>query len=285
LVPRNLLPYLLSLAAVALCIALVRGVDDVCQKPNASANAKARSEKPPSNAEPALRSSAIGDSLKRIAEAQEALVSAAKPYEEQEREQKDLEAQQQMACWARMMFYATAFGALVAVIAAGLLLATLRLARTSSEKELRAYIMVMKGEVSWPAENRRWPNCMTVQVDIQNCGSTPARKMTNWITTAMADGEPTFKKPDEKDRRRSVGVLAPGQGNHFEFERTFSMEFADEIKELRDGRYSFYVWGEISYKDAFGVDRRTSFRYVMRKERIYDEGGKLSACVEGNDYT
>ncbi len=258
-----------------------------CKRPNASASANAGSEKPPSNPASAPASS-IDDSLKRIAEAQEALVAATKPSDEKDREQRDLEAQQEMACWAQWMFYATAFGALVAVFGTALLLATVRQARTSAEQQLRAYVMVESINVTWPGKGLLRPpsgrgpspEYFVASVKVKNSGATPARKMTAHID-CDSFAETTADRPQE----HGVRVIGPGHDDTFEFRQEVvdDVRFLKAVDALISGAMTFCVSGTISYEDAFGHPRKTYFRHAGR--RIYNNGAEVVACEKGNDYT
>jgi hypothetical protein len=56
-----------------------------------------------------------------------------------------------------------------------------------------------------------------------------------------------------------------------------------EETEIRANRGAIYIWGEITYTDAFGKPRLTHFRYMCKENSLSD--GRISPCEEGNKYT
>lgn len=58
---------------------------------------------------------------------------------------------------------------------------------------------------------------------------------------------------------------------------------AFEERELQAGRGAIIVWGEVTYTDAFGHDRRTEFRYACVGNGLSE--GQMTACEDGNKYT
>jgi hypothetical protein len=220
-----------------------------CQRPHASSEANVGGEKPPSSLASPPKTP-IGDSLKRIAEAQEAIAAASKPSDEKERDQRDLEAQQEMACWARWMFYATAFGALVAVVGTGLLLATLRHARSSAETQLRAYVNVFDVRAKWLAEpDDVIMKNVQVQVHFKNTGQTPAYAVTCWM---RFDSKPrdAMVFDLETPHISATGVQGPGAINHLEEMKQVDCA-TGVVAAWKAGTQSLFVYGTINYSDAF----------------------------------
>jgi hypothetical protein len=261
----------------------------------------------PSGNLPAGAASAVNDTLKRIATAQEAQTASSKSAQEQEREQKDLEAQQDMAWWAKLMFFATVAGVIVSAGGVFLLIRTftqthratraavrsaaigrqsVRVARASAEKQLRAYINVTTVYAEWPQEidkNFRSRE-VTITVKTKNHGATPAHKVRSWaVAKSYEPGDGAdFSVPEHT--LTSVSVEAPGQVAKFIFKRPLVID-SDEVQMWEGERETLYVFGEIRYEDVFGVERFTRFRYSMPKDGIMANGGRFRACAAGNEAT
>jgi hypothetical protein len=292
------------LICIVALLGLVQQVNSQGQGASASAGAAHYGRVPPGES-PASAALAIQDSLKRIAVAQETQANSGKTEEEKKREKEDLEAQQEMALWAKAMFFATLISAVVSVGATVLLYLTLkqsrratfaalraavagrqsvRVANQSAEKQLRAYINIIDAAASWKEE----PPDVTmkivrVQVNFRNSGSTPAHNVTSWMVARnMWVSAPDFTAEIETT---SMGVQGPGGIDHLECLHQAEDVNRGVVAGWKSGSKSLFVFGEIRYTDAFGNPRLTSFRLVMPPEGVGITEGKFQPCREGNTAT
>ena len=129
-------------------------------------------------------------------------------------------------------------------------------ARVNTEKQLRAYVHVYSAIISHKG------NVQTVHLELHNFGQTPANKIMIWCNMAIGDlswqGATTL--PTKNVDKQEVGVMGPTAVYTMTVENTVLVNAANELDERRKG---FFVWGEISYKDAFGQPQTTGFRNMI----------------------
>jgi hypothetical protein len=219
---------------------------------------------------------------------------------EHHRECQDLQAQKDMAKWARLMYFVTASGIVVSGFVAVFVLLTFRqtkrtadaardavgVASDSAEKQLRAYINVVSAAAVWNKDEP--PDCtvlpVRVQVNFKNSGNTPAHDVSSWmIVRNMWVNEPEFTHAIETTSR---GVQGPGGIDHLE-DLHPAEDFNNGVVEgWKKGLKCLFAFGEIRYVDAFGKPRFTRFRLVMPRAGMSDDGeGKFQYCREGNEAT
>ena len=78
----------------------------------------------------------------------------------------------------------------------------------------------------------------------------------------------------------SRAVLGP-RATSQKFDQLNSLSTAG-AKALADGTAAIYVWGLITYKDAFGTDRFTNYRYMIGGN-VGVRGVFLAQCENGNE--
>lgn len=291
---------LILAACIAAPLALAQDVKR--QSQSASANASAQqNDAVPASAFPASTALAIQRSLESIATAQVAQANAGKSADDSKREKQDLEAQQDMAYWAKAMFFATLLSAAVSAGATWLLFLTLkqsrlatfaalraavanrqavRVARENAEKELRAYLNVFEIIAEWKNDEDLAQHRIWVSIQIKNVGQTPAHNVRSWMGYVSSKTEPVeFGEIEAK----SPAVCSPGQSLWMSDEVTLIGE--DKVLNWKRGKETFYVWGKIVYVDVFDEPRETSFRYVMPLSGIGADSGRFRPCEQGNKAT
>lgn len=160
-------------------------------------------------------------------------------------------------------------------------------AKTSAERQLRAYINVREAKVKWRLDETISRHRFSIAVKVTNAGQTPARKATGWIDHKSVDiGENPcpFQKLTGHEQP-SVTVYGPGQSTWFAYSPIVFLEDDEEVIAWSTGRKRLYVWGRVDYEDAFGESRWTIFRFEMPQEACGPKGGRFRACADGNDYT
>lgn len=103
------------IVALAAVPALAQNINPIDEQASSETAPSEASSQPPSDAYP-LAASSISDPLQRIASALEAANNEPEPAQETQRANRDLAAQEDMAFWAKLMF----FGAAVEVIITGI---------------------------------------------------------------------------------------------------------------------------------------------------------------------
>jgi hypothetical protein len=156
----------------------------------------------------------------------------------------------------------------------------------TAKRQLRAYLCVSKGRLNFTKEGELEP-----QLHLVNGGQTPAYEVRSWIDTAVRE-HPSFgplQLAGPKNIMQAVGIIPP-QGEEIMVSRKVPKEVA-EGTFLQTRFKVLYVYGEITYKDAFGQDRYTKFRLIFggpagcrrKTDKNGEEMGYLSMDSGGNE--
>ncbi len=238
---------------VAIGIALSGSVHAQTVGQSASGNTSASNSqtKPAQNAPPVIPATVQSD-ISRIAGALE--TASGKP--ETVDEKNNAIAQVEIAWWTPWIFGAASFEALITAIGVGLVGFTLyytkraaeaaeravKVTRNVGRAEVRAYVQISRTSYD--------PDGMAFHV--KNFGSTPAHGLCFWFETesrAHSDKPPQFERKDAP--LTTKGAIAP----------TADFVFGRPLKKRMEPGEVLYVWGVITYRDAFKVDRTTKFSY------------------------
>lgn len=208
------------------------------------------------------------------------------------RERADLIAQEEMAYWAKWMFWATAAGAAFSLVAAWLLYQTLKLTRTSTEKQLRAYV-----SAHFVALPQFLPDhSIEVQYSLMNHGQTPASKFRCCIKTEVWP----YPLPSDWDLGTFDNavpgsfVLHPDQRRTVAYTSTNVIDRESVNRILSAGDIRLYVVGEIHYEDVFGRQQKTWFctssvpnlaLKTVSEGREVKEGIRFADADQGNGAT
>lgn len=151
-------------------------------------------------------------------------------------------------------------------------------------RELRAYVGVSNAKLDISDES-----LPTGAVEIQNFGRTPAYKVRHWTGICPQSYPLTVSLPPSTAAVSSVAVLHPNVKNTGAVVLKKSLPSGISIGTPQ---LTIYVYGEITYEDAFGNERHTKFRffyggleptYAFReppKTAIY---GAMRTDTEGNE--
>jgi hypothetical protein len=119
------------------------------------------------------------------------------------------------------------------------------------------------------------------RVEIKNTGQTPAYKLaarTVITTRPFPIKEPLPEAPVPEAR------MALGTGTEFSLQIATSRPLTEEeTAGVRRGEIAIYVFGEITYTDAFSKPRITKFRLYYGGDTGAVEGGRLHPYQEGDD--
>lgn len=163
----------------------------------------------------------IAADLRRIGNALEALGAKTDPFDEERnnREIRDLQAQEKSAYWAESMFWAAAISVLLSMIGIGLVWTTFRETRKANEiaddigfKQLRAYVTAESAESSSDPLGADDGFFQGVRIGLHNSGSTPAISVTLVVNKLFVDNgmilhqEVTIPVPDIGSQARQSAV-------------------------------------------------------------------------------
>lgn len=183
-----------------------------------------------------------------------------------------------VALWTGLLALATfALGGLVAYQISD--------ARRSNERQLRAYISIEANPDDTPIFD--YANGLRIPLRMYNRGQTPAYKISQWIDTEILETSVAHSEEELRGSQRtgafSTGILGPGAwfGIHGVLARAIRSE---EKNDLAEGNKRIFLFGEISYRDAFEHERTTKFKLMVL---INKSGGSrgIQICSTGNDAT
>jgi hypothetical protein len=161
----------------------------------------------------------------------------------------------------------------------------LRHLEDTAERQLRAYIAgPIRAEIS--NFNTRSP---TYRFAFKNSGQTPAHDVRFWTTSAVAiyplDERPTEPPPEyTRGEGASVGVVGPG-GEFFTDGGAQVAIAAEERDAVVIGRAAFYVYGEMTYRDAFNQMRHTTFGHLFHGVVAMQPNGMMPSYHKWNEAT
>jgi hypothetical protein len=120
-------------------------------------------------------------------------------------------------------------------------------------------------------------------VQIKNAGQTPAYRVAHWGGICFRE-YPLVSPLPAKDAQLPPmpSVLGPGiGGSKMLFLNQLSSQ---QIADLRDGTGAIYIYGEITYIDAFEVERFTRYRAMHHRiGGVIGVSTDLSHTEEGNE--
>jgi hypothetical protein len=156
----------------------------------------------------------------------------------------------------------------------------------SGERQMRAYVCLDSAVLKFPQ-----PDVPEAQVNFRNSGQTPAYDVRGWIHTWLA-AHPLNEAlpPAPLDLMKGSETLAPDRITIFITPRKAPLH-PQFIKVLGTPKLTFYVYGELRYKDVFGKERVTKFRLMhggpggVRSVRNKEgaEGWNLKPDIDGNE--
>lgn len=179
---------------------------------------------------------------------------------------------------------------------------TLSTIKDTTIRQLRAYIFVDKifiGNIAHPVlplgvKDEKTPAAITrplegplTYLEFKNSGQTPAYDVISWGDICIREFPLTSTLPtiEFKSQLIARASIPPGGGTnkHHGIEKPFTDE---EINKLRafPPTAAIYVYGSISYRDTFGINRTTNYRYFHNSlSGILGQHTGMSICDEGNE--
>jgi hypothetical protein len=162
--------------------------------------------------------------------------------------------------------------------------ATLDYAKTTDQimhRQLRAYIMLESCSATIEGDGR-----LSVRFGLKNFGQTPASDFTvsKNITIAPLDYPGPFTEEEQSNTKRGRTGVGPGQPVASDSVREVII-LPDEIEAIKLKAKVIWIHGRCEYKDAFGVEHHTYFRWRTNPGIDYtDHLQPLLASWEGNSW-
>lgn len=213
--------------------------------------------------ESAIKSLCIGTDLAAIQKCVEEQVRA---QHESQRSEYDLSAQQAMADWA-LGVLVVSFVTLIATVAGVIYVRnTLLETRKIGNKQLRAYVSVISLEIVHTSGD--WmPN---IRIKFKNFGQTPAYGLKNVCDYEFHRlGQPGQPRFSVRPAHRQVGKMDLGPGQDMTSTMLIPVSQWEVYKPLLEGkitslhRADLFVFGEVTYCDAFDEPRWTKYRFRL----------------------
>jgi hypothetical protein len=147
----------------------------------------------------------------------------------------------------------------------------------NGRRQLRAYVFPDQANLVWGGTAKP----TAAEIVIKNSGQTPAYRLATTAVISVTD------YPLQADLRIPLmpdnHTVVPPAGSHTLSVTMAQLLTGDQIEAIQKGTQAIYVFGEISYADAFGECRTTGYRF------FYTGGGGdigsrvgLSYLDEGN---
>jgi hypothetical protein len=164
-----------------------------------------------------------------------------------------------------------------AKIQAGVARDTLRTMQDTAERQLRAYVGVSDSSIHGVETGA--PEAI---VNFKNFGQTPAYDVRMWIHIWITEHPLTEVLPEApEDLPKATSVLYPGSHLSFFMPKEPPVP-AEHIHLLGTAEGTIYVYGGITYRDAFDRRRTTKFR-LMYGGQEPPRDTRLSHDTEGNE--
>jgi hypothetical protein len=151
------------------------------------------------------------------------------------------------------------------------------IAERGTETQLRAYVLVDGGAV-----RRREGDDTVVRITIKNYGPTPAFSAKAWVHS-LVEAVPLgvdLPEPPE-DLPMSNMVMGPGSSSTFTHRHPGGID-AKALEDIDAGRAALYVYGAITYEDAFRKPHLSRYLLFSSGKGAL-AAGVLSAYPTGNE--
>ncbi|MGO9120789.1 MAG: hypothetical protein ACLQPD_24665 [Desulfomonilaceae bacterium] len=172
--------------------------------------------------------------------------------------------------------------------------------RRTTRRQLRAYVFIDSVDIInaiAPPENASLPEGTPdyqptigpiVRIVIKNSGQTPAYDMICWGHIYFSDYPLTSPLPYIDQKVVSPPIKSklpvPAEGKTFKDLVMPLPLTATQIGYLREATHAIYVYGNINYRDIFGKNRFSSFRYFANvMTGISHLRGYMTGCEAGNE--
>jgi phage gp46-like protein len=157
------------------------------------------------------------------------------------------------------------------------------ISESTARAQLRAYIGVSDVRIDYdPADT----NKVRAMATLINQGQTPAKEVISFLSISvypgtMLDCVPAANRvTGEAGSRLFMGKDEKRGIAHSTLIKNGELSAEDTLW----GDYTVFVFGYVRYKDIFGIDRETKFRFC-RNPKTSQTGIEVVACPSGNEIT
>jgi hypothetical protein len=218
-------------------------------------------------------------------------------YRENERADRDLRAQEDMAFWAKWMAWLTGWAIIVTVIGIILVALTLHETRRATKAatqaaeaadaavtvtreigaiQTRAYVAISDAFYSGLEEG----GLLKLSVVYKNVGQTPARHVCPVCDSRYIEG--IDNAPPDLNQGDGVAFdLGPGCSATDGCEDLIITK--DIIEKIQNRRLIIAFFGKITYQDIFGCDRATFFMFELGGDMAKEKEGRLALLANGGN--
>jgi hypothetical protein len=165
-----------------------------------------------------------------------------------------------------------------AAIAAGAAEDSVKLAKGTAERQLRAYVLIERVEFSFPPDQPNGP--WAVHVILKNFGQTPAYFVDAKTERRISQTIPETESLSLSTEAQTVAgtIIAPGHLHTIPLSN-FLISGQGEAKYCNVNGHVAYVWGRVDYVDAFGQRHFTKFQMVHHTS----DAPQFAVCAVGNE--
>jgi hypothetical protein len=163
------------------------------------------------------------------------------------------------------------------------------IANDTEQRQLRAYVYASPYR-AFHIDNLG--GVVQVYTVIGSNGSTFAKKVERWVGISLLPGPVPEKFEDLGSLKREEGVLVLAPGAKSIVVQNFRKITEEELAKIMtaNGELRIYVFGKITYEDAFGTPHQTTFCHAyFGSERLEFNGGfayedwQAKSCDRHND--
>lgn len=160
-------------------------------------------------------------------------------------------------------------------------------AETNAERQLRAYVFLDPANELTIARRPSSVETFEVAINVKNTGLTPAYKVVGYCWTHLGGwplpedfnfAGPLTSEPDTHT------ILAAGAVTSFHTGTSRPLT-SEELQSLQSGALRLYMYGHVTYVDAFGKARVTTFCRASTAEGASGYATALAATRLHNDAT
>jgi hypothetical protein len=149
----------------------------------------------------------------------------------------------------------------------------------TAERQLRAYVHVCTVNAS-PVGS-----LINYYLEVRNFGQTPAYEVKLSFVIKLADlPEKAGELVPPETPNISQAVLPPQVSIHDNFTPAQQLS-PNQVLKIQSDKAAIFVAGQITYRDIFGKDRLTEFRYYLSKMTGEQTSGALAISAQGNRAT
>jgi hypothetical protein len=213
--------------------------------------------------------SRIAEQTQKIAENLEGDANKKKEEEHKiEREIEDLNAQTEMAKWAKWMFFATLFSSVLAAISIYFIYLTVRQnakalesSKASSNAQIRPYIgITVSDSYKDIFSGKGYP---FVEVRFKNHGTTPARNISIAVGTLFR-----YMSTPEDYKYEHLGETPPPAlilmpTSDLKTSHVFREAQFAHVQAVKNREFKIHVNAEVTYNDVFDNKYKTTMRFII----------------------